>query len=546
LELGLLSVLEELGAGPGSLYVKSRRVVDAAADRLEVAPAYLAEVLRDLYRPWQVAMPLVAIHGDSEADLSYNECRLTPVGAMAVQAEAGHSAALPIRLINGTVYQGGRRPPFPADRVIAALLGLIDRSEMSDQELLELVGPPVFPHGCDIVGDIDGVLAGREVTLRLYPKMFVAQVEQSLVVELVDFPPQIWARDVAQWIEDHLATDEQERAEFDFERLPIREAGDISYGRMDHSNERIQLVLEDGADPSRVIAYLRHDPAHSPLRSDVPVHLGQPLAAMLRDWLAQHRDDRLPETLTRLRDAARQPAPEPITRHIIRYMPIPADAPDTTVGVPVMPGRTKIFPPALANEPLPEIITPAETALIEIRRGARLHGTVGPSRLDVDLHRFLQDGQITGTLDDRSFTATLSEKPSPDHSSLQLELTGTLDGRPIDVLAQLYPPPGRLFGYAEITGTIADDPISLRVEGANGGLGSSDTVAVEGTLGNTTVNLFGATDHRRGVIRGSIDRTEIHLRARGDHQDGTLILHGRYSGPLPIFLLAAVTLQAFM
>jgi hypothetical protein len=202
--------------------------------------------------------------------------------------------------------------------------------------------------------------------------------------------------------------------------------------------------------------------------------------------------------------------------------------------------------PALANEPLPESIPPAETALIEIRRGARLHGTVGPSRIDVDLHRFFPNGQITGTLDDRSFTVTLSETRSPDHTSLRLVLTGTLDSRPIDVHAQLYPPPGQLFDHADITGIVADDTISLRVEGANGGLGSSDTVAVEGTLGNTTVNLFGATDHRRGVIRGAIDRTEIHLRARGDHQDGTLILHGRYHGPIPILLLAAVTIQAFM
>lgn len=85
MEVALLGVLDELGAGPASRYVKSHRVVDAVADRLDVGPKYLAEVLRDLYRPWQVAMPLVAMHGYSEADLRYNESRLTPVGAMCVQ-----------------------------------------------------------------------------------------------------------------------------------------------------------------------------------------------------------------------------------------------------------------------------------------------------------------------------------------------------------------------------------------------------------------------------------------------------------------------------
>jgi hypothetical protein len=549
--VGLLTALEELGAGPTSMFVKSYRAVQNAAKRLDVGPVYLGEVLRDMNRPWQVAVALIDIHGNTEAELTFNESKLTPAGALALQAERDDIPALPIGIINGTVHQGGHQPPFPTDRVVSALLRLLDNPKTTDQELEAIVGPPVFAHGCEVTGDIPRLLAGEPVTLRLYPRMFVVQIGTSLAVELTGFPPRVWAHEVVAWINDHLSSSEETRFDLDFERLPISNVEDASVGVVDHSNERVRLTLEAGADPEQIMSRLRHDLeddptdywADSPTHTDVPANLDEPIGDLLRHWITQHNQDGLADALATLQDAVEQQNTRPARQVLRQTLRIGASF-DRDLGVLMVNGRSKTFPPQLARQPLPESIDASETVHLSIRRHAQLSGTVGRLRVEADLTELL--GRCTGTLGADPFDVTITESGGTVGDDLHLALTGSLNDQPVELTAKLHPPPGDLFGHAEITGRISDEQLAIRVEGANGGLGSSDTVAVEGTLGNTQIELYGATNHRRGVIIGTVATNPVQLHAKFDHRTGTIRIDGRYQGPLPILLMAAVILQTFM
>jgi hypothetical protein len=380
------SVLEDvdcLGAGPASRHVKSNRAVQQAFKHLDVGPAYLGEVLRDMNRPWQVAVALVDIHGNTEAELTFNESRLTPVGALTLQAERGDIPALPIGIINGTVHHGGQQPPFATDRVVSALLRLLDNPKTPNQELEAIVGPPVFAHGCEVTGDIQGLLAGQPVTLRLYPRMFVVQIGTSLAVELTSFPPRVWAHQVVAWINDHLSSSEEDRFDRDFECLPISNVEDVSVGVVDHSNERVRLILEAGADPERVMSRLRHDLeddptdywADSPTHTDVPANLDEPIGDLLRQWSRQHDQDGLADALATLQGAVEQQNTPPARQVLRQTLRIGASY-DRDLGVIMVNGRSKTFPPQLARQPLPENIDPTETVHLSIRRDAHLSGTL--------------------------------------------------------------------------------------------------------------------------------------------------------------------------
>ena len=63
-------------------------------------------------------------------------CRLSPAGQVALDAERGRLAPVPIGLINGTAHAGGPHP----SAVLAALRPAAEQPAASDSELLGLLG----------------------------------------------------------------------------------------------------------------------------------------------------------------------------------------------------------------------------------------------------------------------------------------------------------------------------------------------------------------------------------------------------------------------
>lgn len=139
-------------------------VLVAAAATDGLGPRYAWPVLVDLGVPWRRHQPLVELHGNSgsrfgdlPADAQYVEVRLSPVGELALAAEREEVGPVPLGLVEGSWYADGPVPPFDPERVVGALLS----ARATD------AGGPSMPSGGRVVGDVDRLLAGQAVRLRL-------------------------------------------------------------------------------------------------------------------------------------------------------------------------------------------------------------------------------------------------------------------------------------------------------------------------------------------------------------------------------------------
>ena len=161
LELALLDAVELLAVRGEP--VRCSDVLFAVEDRAGIGPRYAWPTLVDLGVPWRRHLRLVELYGncgsalgDPPAEPVDVETRLSPVGELALAAERDEVGPLPLDLVDGSLYRGGRVPPFDPAAVVGALLaGSTD------------AGVPVLPTGGTVDGDLDGLLAGRLVRLSL-------------------------------------------------------------------------------------------------------------------------------------------------------------------------------------------------------------------------------------------------------------------------------------------------------------------------------------------------------------------------------------------
>ncbi len=161
LETALLDAVDLLGADGEP--VPCSEVLAVVAARTAVDPRTTWPELVDAGVPWRRHLPLVELYGncgtalgDPPADPAQVEARLAPVGALALAAERGESGPVPLGLVEGTLRGRGQVPPFDPRRVVGALLAAAEDA-----------GGPVLPTGGTVDGDLDGLIAGRPVRLRL-------------------------------------------------------------------------------------------------------------------------------------------------------------------------------------------------------------------------------------------------------------------------------------------------------------------------------------------------------------------------------------------
>lgn len=187
LELVILSACEDEDALPLAPFRKTARILQRVHANTSIGPAVTHEPMLDLCRPWIVHLPLIESQGnigspdDPPAGARYTESRLTPLGVAALDAERDQLGPLPIALINGTMLSGGPHPPHDPGRVVAAIRAAM--GDASDDELIELVGPPAFPTGCAVEIDHAALAAGETVELRQRAQ-FVHLGDQVMVTGL--------------------------------------------------------------------------------------------------------------------------------------------------------------------------------------------------------------------------------------------------------------------------------------------------------------------------------------------------------------------------
>jgi DNA gyrase subunit A len=310
-ECAILEALEALGAQPGRGYRTNARVLARVEDLIGLAPAYAYEVLLDLARPWMMPVSLIQGQGnigsrgnDPAANPPYTGSRLSAAGQVALAAERGDIAPVPIGLINGNVYARGTRPPFRPQAVIDALRPVIQRPRVTSNELTGIIGAPYFLNGCTVTGDFAALAAGRPAILRLEARVSISEDEGSVRIE--NFPPNANPDETAQslasrasvreWAADHPGL--HQRAQ-----LALSDLRDESSGQ---HGDLLVCVPARGTTPGQLRDQLRDIYG---VYTTIPVALPRPLPALLRSWARAYPAEDLLASLAALEDAIRvQPA----------------------------------------------------------------------------------------------------------------------------------------------------------------------------------------------------------------------------------------------
>jgi hypothetical protein len=300
-EIALLEALET------SQFLRSDKALDRVEERIGLAPGYAYEVLVDLARPWTMPVNLVQGQGnfgsrgnDPPANFRYTEARITRAGRVALAAERGEMAPVPIAIINGNTYRAGLRPPFRPHAVIGAVRAVIERPDVTDAELTGMVGLPYFLTGCTVTGDLTALAAGRRTELRLQAQVSISDDRSMVVIE--NIPPNISTDDVAgiivsrahapRWASDHPGLHR-------ITHLPLADLRDKTSDRASPFG-RIICVPTPGTSPEQLRDMLLDVPG---VRTTMPVALPRPLPGLIRHWGQANANEDLLASLAALEHA---------------------------------------------------------------------------------------------------------------------------------------------------------------------------------------------------------------------------------------------------
>ena len=235
----ILYAMYELGLTPDRPYRKCARVVgDVLGKYHPHGDQSVYDALVRLVQDFSTRYPLLDGHGnfgsvdnDPPAAMRYTETRLAPVAYQAMLDEISEAtvnfadnfdnsqqepvvlpAQLPILLLNGcsgiAVGMATNVPPHNLVEVVDGLIALIDKPELGDEKLFDLIPGPDFPTGGEIVetkGIRDAYLTGRGIIKvrgvakveTLYLKKKKRRKERTAVV-ITELPYQV---NKASWIE---------------------------------------------------------------------------------------------------------------------------------------------------------------------------------------------------------------------------------------------------------------------------------------------------------------------------------------------------------
>ncbi|MER3433557.1 MAG: DNA topoisomerase IV [Leptolyngbya sp. ERB_1_1] len=204
----ILYAMHELGLTPDRPYRKCARVVgDVLGKYHPHGDQAVYDALVRMVQDFSSRYPLLGGHGnfgsvdnDPPAAMRYTETRLSSIGNEALLTEIGEAtvdfvgnfdnsqqeptvlpAQLPILLLNGSsgiaVGMATNIPPHNLNEVIEGLIALIDRPNLSDDELLALIPGPDFPTGGEIL-DTTGIREAYLTGRGSIPVRGIANVEE--------------------------------------------------------------------------------------------------------------------------------------------------------------------------------------------------------------------------------------------------------------------------------------------------------------------------------------------------------------------------------
>ncbi|MBW4553250.1 MAG: DNA gyrase subunit A [Aphanocapsa sp. GSE-SYN-MK-11-07L] len=322
----IIYAMHELGLTPDRPYRKCARVVgDVLGKYHPHGDQSVYDALVRMVQDFSSRYPLLAGHGnfgsvdnDPPAAMRYTETRLAGVSHQTLLAEIDEAtvdfidnfdsslqepvvlpAQLPILLLNGcsgiAVGMATNIPPHNLGEIVDALIALIDRPQLSQEQLLQLVPGPDFPTGGIIIGRTgieEAYATGRgSVTLRGVVSMEETQPgkgrHRRAMIVVTELPYQV---NKAGWIEKIADLVNQGRIE------GIADLRDES----DREGMRVVIELKREAQPQLVLEQLYRQ---TPLQINfgiimLAIAAGQPRQMPLREMLQQFLDFR-EQTVTR-------------------------------------------------------------------------------------------------------------------------------------------------------------------------------------------------------------------------------------------------------
>lgn len=231
----ILYAMHELGLTPDRPFRKCARVVgDVLGKYHPHGDQAVYEALVRMVQEFATRYPLLAGHGnfgsldnDPPAAMRYTETRLAPLATEALLNNIGDAtvdfvgnfdnsqqepvvlpAQLPVLLLNGcsgiAVGMATNIPPHNLGEVVDGLIALIDKPELPDEKLWELIPAPDFPTGGEII-DLEGVKEAYRTgrgTVRIRGVVKVEQLHyrrrHRTALVVTEFPYQV---NKANWIE---------------------------------------------------------------------------------------------------------------------------------------------------------------------------------------------------------------------------------------------------------------------------------------------------------------------------------------------------------
>ncbi|MBD2042745.1 DNA gyrase/topoisomerase IV subunit A [Microcoleus sp. FACHB-672] len=311
----ILYAMHELGLTPDRPYRKCARVVgDVLGKYHPHGDQAVYDALVRMVQEFSTRYPLLAGHGnfgsvdnDPPAAMRYTETRLAPVSHEAMLAEIDAAtvdfignfdnsqqepvvlpAQLPILLLNGcsgiAVGMATNIPPHNLGEIVDGLIALIDRPDLPDEKLFELIPGPDFPTGGEIV-ETEGIRAAYTTGKGSISVRGIAQIEEvqggrgrhkRMAIVVTELPFQV---NKAAWIEKMAELVNQGRIE------GISDIRDES----DREGMRVVVELKREVEPQNILHHLYHQTALQSTFGAILLAIveGQPRQLTLRELLLQ-------------------------------------------------------------------------------------------------------------------------------------------------------------------------------------------------------------------------------------------------------------------
>ncbi|MDP9416284.1 MAG: hypothetical protein M3P48_00225 [Actinomycetota bacterium] len=216
--------------------------------------------------------------GDDMAEPHYTEVGLSPLGRLALASERGELGPVPIGLIDGSLYRGGRVPPLNLAGVLRTLRALLDDPAAADQVLVRLLGAPELPSGGSVRGLPRGLYAGRRTRAQLTSRLVREQDASEARIVITGVPLGVAVDEVALFLDSRARMEQRPDEPSDQANPPLGAALRVRDETSMRAGIRVVVAAPPSADLDEIERWVRDV---WPVTVDADLQLPEPVGDLL-------------------------------------------------------------------------------------------------------------------------------------------------------------------------------------------------------------------------------------------------------------------------